>query len=327
VAGNSASRVPDRWRVSDAAAGSRLDTYVADVYRTSRSQVAKWIRAGRVLVGGRDPKPALRLEGGEWISCDPLPVEQPDSLEPEEGRLAIVYEDEQLVVLDKPADLVVHPGAGRPTGTLAHRLLGRYPEIAEVGGPGRPGIVHRLDRGTSGVMVVARTTSAYHSLSTAFAERRVTKTYLALVWGRPDPPSGRIDMPIARHPVRRKEMTVSRRGRPALTSYSTLASTAVAAALELDLATGRTHQIRVHLKQIGHPIIGDPVYGEARWKALPKRQQAPLRDFPRPALHAWRLELPHPDDGRILRFEAPPAADLSALWQRLAGEPLPRGSS
>ncbi|MDP9122825.1 MAG: RluA family pseudouridine synthase, partial [Acidobacteriota bacterium] len=231
--------------------------------------------------------------------------------------------DADIVVLDKPAGLTVHPGAGRPAGTLAHLLLGRYPEMAGVGGPGRPGIVHRLDRGTSGILVAARTAAAYHPLTRAFAARQVGKRYLAVVYGELAPRAGSIEAPIGRHPERRKEMTVRRDGRPARTGYRTLAAARGISLVELDLATGRTHQIRVHLKSAGHPLVGDPVYGEARFHGLPRPVQAPLRDFPRPALHAWRLALSHPIDDRPLRFEAPVPGDLRALWEAVTETPWP----
>lgn len=313
---------PHRWRVLPQAAGQRLDSYLASAYETSRNQVVKWIRADLVTVGSRTPKPALLLEGGEWISCEPLVLTQEGILEPEEGTLEIIFQDESIIVLDKPADLVVHPGAGRDTGTLAHRLLAHFPEIAEVGGPGRPGIVHRLDKDTSGVMVIARTPESYRHLSTAFSERAVDKTYLAIVFGIPDPPNGVVDAAIARHPQRRKEMTVSVHGRPARTLYKNLANTPEAALMELVLETGRTHQIRVHLKHLGHPIIGDPVYGEARWKNLPRHRQKVYTKFSRPALHAWRLAFAHPRDGRRVEFTAPPAHDFSEFWSRLSGQKI-----
>ena len=262
---------PNRWRVLPQAAGQRLDAYLAAVYATSRNQVARWIRAGRVSVGMRVAKPSLKLEGGEWISCEPVPVSQEGVIEPEEGELCLLHVDESLIVVDKAADIVVHPGAGRRSGTLAHRLLARFPEIAEVGGSGRPGIVHRLDKGTSGIMIVARTKESYRQLSAAFADRLVEKTYLAMAYGQPKSEQGIIDASLARHPHRRTEMTVSARGRPARTRYKVLATTAGISLFELDLDTGRTHQIRVHLKHLGHPIVGDPTYGEARWKSLPKK--------------------------------------------------------
>lgn len=284
--------------------------------------MAGWIRAGRVEVDGERGKPSSLLRGGERIACRPATADAGAEMEPDPEGLDVLHEDPWLVVLDKPAGVVVHPGAGREPRTLAHRLLHHYPETADVGGPGRPGIVHRLDRDTSGVLVVARTAEAYRRLAAAFAERRVGKRYLAVVYGDPEPPEGRIARPVGRHPQRRKQMAVTPRGRPAATGYRRLAAAASAALLELDLETGRTHQIRVHVKSIGHPLVGDPLYGEARWKNLPGgAAQTALRGFPRPALHAWRLELDHPGSGERLRFEAPVPADLAGLWRTLAGEP------
>ena len=241
----------------------------------------------------------------------------------EAGDLDLLYEDADLAVLAKPSDLTVHPGAGRPTGTLAHRLLARYPEMAGVGGPGRPGIVHRLDRDTSGVMVVARTAAAYTHLARAFAAREVGKRYLAIAYGTPRQPEGTIREPIGRHPSRRMEMTVRPDGRPAATGYATLAARNGIALLALDLQTGRTHQIRVHLKSLGHPLVGDPVYGEARWKAQLRAHQERLRTFPRPALHAFRLAFKHPTTGEPLAFEAPVPADLRELWEGVTGTGFP----
>jgi 23S rRNA pseudouridine1911/1915/1917 synthase len=274
-------------------------------------------------MGKRAVKPSLRLEGGEWISCVPLRVRQDDRLEPEEGELSVLYADAHVIVIDKAPEVVVHPGAGRRRGTLAHYLLARFPEIASVGGPGRPGIVHRLDKGTSGVMVVARTSEAYLALSAAFSERRVRKAYLAIVFGIPDPQEGTIDAPIGRHPRHRKQMTVFQRGRPARSLYRTLATSDVASLLEVEIETGRTHQIRVHLKSIGHPIIGDPVYGEDRWKGLPKKRQSPFREFERPALHAWTLGFLHPISAAPLDFQAPPPEDFLELWRHVSGEAPP----
>jgi 23S rRNA pseudouridine1911/1915/1917 synthase len=311
-------------------AGNRLDRHVAAALKLPRNQVQQWIRAGRVRLNGRPAKAAEVVAAGDLVECEPPPPAAA-TLTPEPGDLAVLHEDAGMVVLDKPAGLTVHPGAGRSTGTLAHLLLARYPEMAGVGGPGRPGIVHRLDKGTSGVMVVARTAAAYERLSRAFAGRAVAKRYLAIVYGRPAASTGVVDAPIGRHRERRQEMTVRPDGRPARTGYRLLAARSGIALLELDLATGRTHQIRVHLKSIGHPLVGDPVYGEARWHSLPRPAQAPLRAFPRPALHAWRLALPggsgdpgdpgDPEDCQ--RFEAPVPEDLRDLWQEVAGEAFP----
>jgi 23S rRNA pseudouridine1911/1915/1917 synthase len=310
------------WTVEAAEAGERLDRHVAARLDAPRNQVQRWIKEGHVRVAGREARSSHPVAEGDRIDCEP-PAPREDRVAPEEGDLRILHEDADLVVLDKPAGLTVHPGAGRATGTLVHRLLARYPEMAGVGGPGRPGIVHRLDQGTSGILAVARTPAAYHRLTRAFAAREVDKRYLAIVYGEPKPSQGMIDAPIGRHAVRRKEMAVRPGGRPSRTGYRTLAARAGIALVELDLATGRTHQIRVHLKHLGHPLVGDAVYGEARWKGLPKPVQVRLRDFPRPALHAWRLALKHPADGRPLAFEAPVPEDLRELWQAVTGTDWP----
>jgi 23S rRNA pseudouridine1911/1915/1917 synthase len=308
--------------VADAEAGERLDRHLALRLGAARNQTQAWIRGGHVLLNGETAKPSAPVAAGDRVACAP-PAPREDRVAPEPGELAILYEDDQVVILDKPAGLTVHPGAGRSTGTLAHRLLARYPEMAGVGGEGRPGIVHRLDQGTSGVLLAARTAQAYHRLARAFAAREVDKRYLAIVYGAPSPRSGTIDVPIGRHPTRRKEMAVRPGGRPAVTGYRTLAAGSGIALLELDLATGRTHQIRVHLKHLGHPLVGDPLYGEARWKGLPRTVQGPLAAFSRPALHAWKLSLAHPTSGETLRCAAPVPADFAALWREVTGKELP----
>ncbi len=316
-----------RWLMSEDDAGERLDKYLADYYSEARNQTARWIRDGLVQVDGRPAtKPSHRLEGREWIECEPPERNAAAAMTAEDGPLDIVLEDDHLAIVNKPAGMVVHPGAGRETGTLAHRILHRYPETGTIGGPGRPGIVHRLDRGTTGCLIVARTGAAYAGLSAAFAERRVQKTYLALVYGVPRPPEATVDAPIGRHRTRRKEMTVvvdgRGDGRPSVTHYRTLASADGVSLLEIDLETGRTHQIRVHLKHARHPLVGDPVYGEARWKELAKSRQASLRRFERPALHAWRIALRHPVTGEPIGAQAPPPADLTELWRALANSEL-----
>ena len=300
----------------------RLDRFLADHLGLPRNQIQQWIRADRVLIDGKPAKGSHQLGAGEVLEWQPLVRDNAAEMTPEPGELVILHEDDLIVVLDKPAGLTVHPGAGRAAGTLAHRLLAHYPEIAEVGGPGRPGIVHRLDKDTSGIMVVARTPVAYQQLSAAFAERRIDKHYLAIVYGRPKMKAGSITKPIARHPQRRKEMSVVEGGRPATTGYRVVEEAEGISLLEIELATGRTHQIRVHLKDLGHPLVGDPVYGEARWKALPKSVQKPLRDFPRPALHAWKLGFEHPASGEAVSFEASVPADIVGLWVEVTGRNL-----
>lgn len=304
--------------MDSAAAGERLDRHVAARLDLPRNQIQKWIRDGALRLNGKAAKASTPVEAGDRVDCAP-PERRDERVRPEPGELAVLHEDSEVIVLDKPAGLTVHPGAGRATGTLVHHLLARYPEMAGVGGEGRPGIVHRLDQGTSGVLVVARTPSAYNRLARAFASREIEKRYLAIVYGEPSPGAGMVDAPIGRHPVRRKEMAVRADGRPARTGYRTLAAAAGIALVELELLTGRTHQIRVHLKHLGHPLVGDPVYGEARWKGLPRPVQAPLRDFPRPALHAWKLGFRHPASGQPMFFEAAVPADLRELWEQVAG--------
>jgi len=319
------------WAVPAAAGGERLDRHVADRLDVARNRVARWIGDGRVRVEGRAEKASRPLRPGERIECD-VPEPAPDErVRPEPGELAVLHEDDVLLVIDKPAGLTVHPGAGRPTGTLVHRLLHRDPGLAGVGGPGRPGIVHRLDKDTSGVMVVARTTDAHRALARAFAARRVDKRYLAIVWGTPDE-EGRVDAPIGRHRRDRKRMAVipaDRAGaRPAVTTWRRIAAADVGGGaislLSVGLETGRTHQIRVHLKHARHPLVGDPVYGEERWREARPPARAVLAAFPRPALHAWRLAFAHPGTGEPVAFEAPPPADLVALWEEASRGPFPR---
>jgi 23S rRNA pseudouridine1911/1915/1917 synthase len=303
-----------QWRAPAEAEGERLDRYLAEHYDLPRSRIQGWLREGRVTVDGEVAKPSLRVAGGSEIACSPLEIQQPVELVPRAGALTVLHEDEHLVAIDKQAGIVVHPGAGRESDTLVHRLLARFPEIARVGGAGRPGIVHRLDRDTTGVLLVARTDRAYRALSEAFAERRVEKTYLALAYGEPSPTKGLFDAPIGRHPQRRKEMAVVANGRPARTRYACIRAGSGICLLELGLETGRTHQIRVPLKAAGHPLVGDPVYGEARYKGLQAPARHTLAAFPRPALHAWRLVCRHPASGATLDLEAAPPNDLLELW-------------
>jgi 23S rRNA pseudouridine1911/1915/1917 synthase len=310
-----------RFEVTPGETGQRLDRCLAARLELPRNRVQSYLREGRVLVDARVVRAAHALAAGEHVEVE-LPAAAPAPiLIAEPGDLTVLHEDDDLVVLDKPAGLVVHPGAGRASGTLSHRLVSRYPELASVGHPLRPGIVHRLDRDTSGVMVVARSERAYRALSADFAARRVGKLYLALVWGRIG--TLVVDRPIGRHARDRKRMAVRAGGRAALTELAPLGAAAggSVSALAVRLHTGRTHQIRVHLQDARHPLLGDPVYGEARWKGLPAAWRAVARDFPRCALHAWVLVLRHPAHGAICRFEAPVPADLSLLWSELGGDP------
>jgi 23S rRNA pseudouridine1911/1915/1917 synthase len=300
-------------------AGTRLDRALAAASGAPRNQVQAWIEAGRVFLDGAvADRPGRALRQGEKVRWEAPPPPDP-RIVGAAGDLSILHLDPDLIVLDKPPGISMHPGAAR-TGeappTLAHLLLGRFPELAGVGGPGRPGIVHRLDKETSGVVAVARTAAAYEQLSRAFAARRVEKRYLAIAHGMPEPGSGRIEQPIGRHPVKRKQMAVRAAGRPAVTLYRTRGATPRGrnrpgfSLLELDLQTGRTHQIRVHLKHLRHPIAGDPTYGGGTSGA------------PRLALHAWRLAFDHPRSGERVEFRAPFASDLAAWWRSIGGTGL-----
>ncbi len=307
------------WRTEGPA--ERLDRALAAHLDLPRSQVQAWIRAGRIRIDGVAPaKAGQPLRSGQTVTWEAPPP--PDGrVLPEAGALTLLHVDEHLVVLDKPAGLTVHPGAGHRAGTLVHRLLDRFPELDGVGGPGRPGIVHRLDKGTSGVLVVARNQLAYRDLVRQFAERSIDKRYLALVRGTPRTPHGRIDAPIGRHPRDRQRMAVRAGGRAALSVYRTLAATGGIALLEVQLLTGRTHQIRVHLSHLGHPILGDPTYGAGGPRN--RRAVGALAHLARPALHAWRITLEHPASGERRAFEAPIAADLAQFWREATGTPLP----
>ncbi len=308
------------WRIAAAEAGGRLDRCVAEHLAKPRNQVHRWIVDGRVTVNGRAAKPSTRLREGDQLACRPPAPRVAPGLTAQAGELTVLHEDADLAVIDKAAGVAVHPGAGRDRDTLVHYLLHRYPEIVGVGGAARPGIVHRLDLDTTGALVIARTEDAYAGLSSAFAERRVEKTYLAVVYGVPRQATGRIELPIGRHRHDRKRMQVRSDGRPAITRYRCSESAAGASRLEIDLETGRTHQIRVHLKATGHPLIGDPTYGEARWKGLPVPLRRPLKTFPRPALHAWRLAFAHPVTGEPVQVEAPVPEDMRRLWREVAGQ-------
>lgn len=297
------------------AAGERVDVYLARVLDQPRNRVQRLLRSGRVTAGGSPLKPSYVLRGGEEIACrlPPPPSQGPLA---EDGPVSVIHEDRNLLIVDKPAGLIVHPGSGVSGGTLVNRLLHHRPGIAGVGSAERPGIVHRLDAGTSGALAVACSDAAYRRLSRAFAEREVDKLYLAVVYGRPDPPQGQIELPIGRDPAVRTRMAVvsaARGGRPAVSHYRLLAEASGLSLLELRILTGRTHQIRVHCKAIGHPLVGDPTYGESRWRNLDPTVRRPLREFPRPALHALRLTLPGLAGAPSRTFTAQVPDDLRGL--------------
>jgi 23S rRNA pseudouridine1911/1915/1917 synthase len=292
--------------------GQRLDRVVALVAGCSRSDAAGLVDAGAVRVGGRPvTSRSHRVAEGDDLEVD-LPDRPPDAeLVPDAGvAVPVVHEDEHLLVVDKPAGLVVHPGAGQDTGTLVHGLLARYPEIRAVGEADRPGIVHRLDKGTSGLMLVARTAEAYDELVAMLSAREVDRRYRTLVWGVVGSPTGLVDAPIGRSSRDRTRMAVTVAGKPARTRYEVLRTfhdPVEVTELRCRLETGRTHQIRVHLASIGHRVVGDTRYDG-------QRQSLPMD---RPVLHAEHLALEHPVTGEPLAFTSPLPADLAAVLDGL----------
>jgi 23S rRNA pseudouridine1911/1915/1917 synthase len=293
--------------VTRAEAGERLDAYVARVSGLSRARVQRLIADGHVLVGGHPQKSRLRVSAGQRIHLR-IPPAVPLTLTPEAIPLDIRYEDADLLVVNKPAGMVVHPGAGRTTGTLVHALLAHCERLPGIGGVERPGIVHRLDRDTSGVLVVAKTETAHQSLSQQFKARVVKKRYLALVHGELRQDSGRIEATIGRREHDRKRMGVRREGgREARTAFRVIRRLSGMTVLELELETGRTHQIRVHLAHIGHPVLGDQAYGGRRER---RRVAAGELQADRQMLHAWRLGFHHPRTGAWLEITAPIPEDF-----------------
>ena len=298
--------------VGDAESGARLDLALAALANCSRSQARRWIEQGRVRVNEREVAASLRVRAGDLVEAIP-PDPEPSSVTPEAIPLAVLHEDEDLIVLDKPAGIVVHPAPGHPGGTLVNALLHHCDDLAGIGDVLRPGIVHRLDRGTSGVLVVAKSDLAHRHLAEQFREHSVDRVYLALVRGTPGAESGTVDLPIGRHVRDRKRMSVrTRGGREAATQWRVARRfpRSGRALLEVRPQTGRTHQIRVHLATIGLPIVGDPVYGRGG-------RAAPESGLERPALHAERLAFTHPRTGQRLDFRTPPPPDLAKLLAAL----------
>ena len=299
--------------------GERLDrTLAALLPGESRASLQRLMRAGHVRALGRPARPSYTVHGGERIEID-LPRPRPSSLEPEPLPIAILYEDADLLVVDKAAGLAVHPGAGAQRGTLVNALLHHCSDLSGIGGVERPGIVHRLDKETSGALVVAKTDAAHRALADQFKARTVKKIYEALVWGRPRRPSGLIEGPIGRHPQARVKMVVRPDGRAARTSFSVSATFGPVTLLEVHPETGRTHQIRVHLSFIGHPIVGDRLYGGRK---LPPEAGGSvaraLAAYGGLALHARRLAFAHPRTGEWSEFEAPRPQEMRDLLDRLA---------
>ncbi len=287
------------FQIEPGQAGARLDQFLAaSVPALSRSRLQALIREGHVTLNGAIVKPNAKLRAADAVAlAEPAPT--PAATRPEAIALDVLFEDDDLIVLNKPAGMVVHPAAGNWDGTIVNALLHHCPALSGIGGTQRPGIVHRLDKETSGCLVAAKNDLAHQALARQFAGREVTKIYLALAAGIFALRSGTIDAPIGRHPVQRKKMTVVAldRGRHARTDYRVLAPIAGGTLVECTLHTGRTHQIRVHLKHLGHPILGDEVYGKRA-------------GFSRQMLHAWKLGFMHPRSGERMNFQAPIPPDF-----------------
>lgn len=297
----------ERLVVEEEEAGTRIDLYLArEIPDISRSRFQQLINEGQVLVNARAVRPSYRLRPGDEISVHLPPAETPQII-PEPIPIEIVYEDQDVLVVNKPRGMVVHPGAGHYRGTLVNALLYHCTDLSGINGVLRPGIVHRLDKETSGLLMVAKNDAAHLSLATQLKERRILREYLALVYGQLKEDAGTIIAPIGRHPRDRQKMAVTPTGREAITHYKVVERFTRYTLLKLRLATGRTHQIRVHLTHIGHPVVGDLKYGPARLHLGLNGQ----------FLHAGVIGFAHPTTGEFLRFEAPLPPELTAVLTRL----------
>ena len=301
-------------------AGARLDAYLASqIEGWSRARLHRLIESEDALVNGKPAKPSYKLRENDEIEVE-LAAPATSGFTPENIPLDIVYEDDVLLVVNKPAGLVVHPAAGTPSGTLANALAYHFQQLPDAGTGVRPGIVHRLDRDTSGLLVVAKTETALENLSDQFRDRTVFKSYVALVHGRVLNDSGRIEQPIARDRANRTRMAVVRGGRSALTLFRVRRSYARFTLLDVELKTGRTHQIRVHLAWLKHPVVGDETYGAGRDNSIQDpRLRARVRSLKRQFLHAEKLAFTHPQTKKVVKFECPLPAELSALIVDLEG--------
>lgn len=320
---------PRRLRVPEAERGSRLDAWVAGQFDLSRTRVQRLLDAEQIRVqvdGGewRVPKKSEVVDERWWVEVV-VPPATPVGLVAQDLPLRIVYQDEELAVVDKEAGMVVHPAPGHRDGTLVNALLHHLTDLSGVGGRMRPGIVHRLDRDTSGLLVVAKTDRAHHALSDALRARKIKRLYLAAAWGHLDEASVTVDRPLARDPRDRKRMAVVEGGRHAVTKVRVRERWIAAELLDVALQTGRTHQIRVHLASIGHPVVGDAIYGAGRERGMSGPALGWARTLaakvPRQFLHAARLVFDHPVSGETLRFEAPLPPDLQAAATWAAGSP------
>lgn len=302
------------FTASESDAGQRLDSVIAGhLSQCSRTQAASLIKDGFIRLDSQVVKPAYRVRLGEEIQGRVPPPESADII-PEPIELDTLYQDDHFIVLNKPAGRVVHPAPGHQTGTLVHGLLYHFPGLFSVGGRIRPGIVHRLDKDTSGCLVVALNDRAHQEISGLFKARAVYKEYLALVHGAVTGNTGMIDRPIGRHPVDRKKMTVNgRRARTAQTNWRVVRRFPSATLIRLYLKTGRTHQIRVHLNSLGHPVVGDSVYGPRRTAGILEVSPGNRIRVPRQMLHARYLGFVHPASGKKIIFEAPIPEDMAEI--------------
>lgn len=304
-----------RTQVPDELAGQRLDQALSQLFSEySRSRLSQWVKQGKVLVDGAQLRPRDKLMGGEWLQLE-LVTEADERWQAQDIPLDIVFEDEQILVLNKPAGLVVHPAAGNPDGTLLNALLHHLPELAHIP---RAGIVHRLDKDTSGIMVVAKTLTSQASLVEQLQTRSLSRQYQCVVQGGMTG-GGRVDEPIGRHPVDRKRMAVVGGGKQAITHYRVMERYRAHTRVSVRLETGRTHQIRVHMAHIHYPIVGDPVYGGRLKLPAACRQELTecLQGFRRQALHAFRLGLLHPASGQSLEWQVDLPEDMQRLIRLL----------
>ncbi|MBM3497681.1 MAG: RluA family pseudouridine synthase [Armatimonadetes bacterium] len=310
-------------------AGRRLDQAVAELAADlSRAAVQRLIAEGHCLLNGIGARPSERVREADRVLLS-IPPPEPTDVAPEAIPLDVVHEDAHLIVINKPSGMVVHPAAGNPRGTLVNALLAHCTDLSGIGGEVRPGIVHRLDKETSGLLVAAKSDAAHRGLAEQIAERAAKRIYWALVWGEPRPAEGRVSAPIGRHPQQRQMMAVVPGGREAATRYRVLEAFPIgrdagkagraASLVELNLETGRTHQIRVHMSHLGHPVLGDPLYG--RQRPLPQSAPTPLREaveaLEGQALHARRLTFSHPVTGEPMDFQADPPEDFARVLEAL----------
>jgi 23S rRNA pseudouridine1911/1915/1917 synthase len=311
-----------RLTVTPENAGKRLDIFLSEHWpELTRSRIKKLIETGNVTIDDRVVKAGTSLKPGSLVSVN-VPAPEPPGTFPEAIPISILHEDMDLIVIDKSPNMVVHPAHGHSSGTLVNALLHHCRDLSGIGGVTRPGIVHRLDKGTSGVMVAAKNDAAHHALAKQFKDHTIGRIYLAAVKGEVSQGEGLIEKPLSRHPRDRKRIAVREEGRKAVTRYEVFGMRGGISLLRLTPATGRTHQLRVHLASIGHPILGDTTYGGAARSIYLGNNEGTrlLRALKRPALHALRLEFDHPSTGERLVYEAPPPEDLSGLFQWIEGK-------